>query len=115
MRKNDNPAFAELPSVFAYRPLEKLNIVVAARASIGGGPTRRLRLDSLSQLVGPSIQQHRKEGLPTKLYDHTVEFAKMFPKARFGRKPPHPGDATMFVVGFGAAVPIIFFRMAALG
>jgi hypothetical protein len=36
MRQNDNPAFAELPSLFAHRPLEKLKIVVAALASIGG-------------------------------------------------------------------------------
>jgi hypothetical protein len=34
MHENDNPAFAELPSVFAYQPLEKLKIVAAVGASI---------------------------------------------------------------------------------
>jgi hypothetical protein len=40
-----------------------------------------------------------------------MEFAKVFPEARFGRRPPHPGDATMlmFVVGFVAAILINFF------
>jgi hypothetical protein len=35
----------------------------------------------------------------------------MFSEARFGSKPPHPGDATMlmFVVGFVAAILINFF------
>jgi hypothetical protein len=35
----------------------------------------------------------------------------MFSEARFGSKPPHPGDATMlmFVVGFVAAMRINFF------
>jgi hypothetical protein len=36
MQWNDNPAFAELPSLFAYQPLEKLKIVVAALPTIGG-------------------------------------------------------------------------------
>jgi hypothetical protein len=36
MQENDNPAFAELPSLFAYQPLEKLKIVVAVIASISG-------------------------------------------------------------------------------
>jgi hypothetical protein len=35
----------------------------------------------------------------------------MFLEARFGSKPPHPGDAIMllFVVGFVAAILINFF------
>jgi hypothetical protein len=36
MHENDNPAFAELPSLFAHRPLEKLKIVVTALAAISG-------------------------------------------------------------------------------
>jgi hypothetical protein len=48
MQGNDNPAFGELPSLFAYQPLENLKIVVAALASIGG---IHLRLNSISRFV----------------------------------------------------------------
>ena len=53
MRGNDNPGFAELPSISAHQPLEKLKIVMAVAPSSStrqGGCAHK----TLRKFVGPS-------------------------------------------------------------
>jgi hypothetical protein len=108
MHGNDNPAFAELPSLFTYQALENSKIVVAALASISS-----THKTAAPRFVGPSSQRASKGEPIHETRDHTPEFARVFLKAQFGRSPLHPGDATMlifmFVVGFVAAILINFF------